>query len=57
MIIEALKRTRGNMSRAAAELGLSERIMGLRVKNSVSTTENSALNPQPHPLPTPKAQE
>jgi len=32
MIIEALKRTRGNMSRAAAELGLSERIMGLRVK-------------------------
>jgi Nif-specific regulatory protein len=32
MIIEALKRTRGNMSRAAAELGLSERIMGLRMK-------------------------
>lgn len=32
MIIEALKRTRGNMSRAAAQLGLSERIIGLRVK-------------------------
>jgi len=32
MIIEALKRTKGNMSRAAAQLGLSDRIMGLRVK-------------------------
>jgi Nif-specific regulatory protein len=32
MIIEALKSTKGNMSRAAAELGLSERIIGLRVR-------------------------
>ncbi|TLU82936.1 MAG: GAF domain-containing protein [Chlorobium sp.] len=32
MIIEALKRTKGNMSRAAVQLGLSDRIMGLRVK-------------------------
>jgi Nif-specific regulatory protein len=32
MIIEALKRTKGNMSRAAAQLGLSDRIMGLRMK-------------------------
>jgi Nif-specific regulatory protein len=32
MIIEALKRTKGNMSRAAIQLGLSDRIMGLRVK-------------------------
>ncbi len=32
MIIEALKRTKGNMSRAASQLGLSDRIMGLRVK-------------------------
>jgi Nif-specific regulatory protein len=32
MIIEALKRTKGNMSRAANQLGLSDRIMGLRVK-------------------------
>ncbi|HED31396.1 MAG TPA: GAF domain-containing protein [Prosthecochloris aestuarii] len=32
MIIEALKRTKGNMSKAARELGLSERVMGLRVK-------------------------
>uniref|UniRef100_Q3AR86 DNA-binding protein Fis / transcriptional regulator, Fis family n=1 Tax=Chlorobium chlorochromatii (strain CaD3) TaxID=340177 RepID=Q3AR86_CHLCH len=32
MIIEALKRTQGNMSRAAMQLGLSERIMGLRIK-------------------------
>lgn len=32
MIMEALKRTKGNMSRAAVQLGLSDRIMGLRVK-------------------------
>ncbi|ANT65522.1 MULTISPECIES: sigma 54-interacting transcriptional regulator [Prosthecochloris] len=32
MIIEALKRTRGNMSKASRQLGLSERVMGLRVK-------------------------
>ena len=32
MIIEALKRTKGNMSKAASQLGLTERIMGLRVK-------------------------
>ncbi|MEI7749019.1 MAG: sigma 54-interacting transcriptional regulator [Chlorobiaceae bacterium] len=32
MIMEALKRTKGNMSRAAVQLGLSDRIMGLRIK-------------------------
>ncbi len=32
MIIEALKRTQGNMARAALQLGLSDRIMGLRIK-------------------------
>jgi Nif-specific regulatory protein len=32
MIIEALKRTKGNMTKAANELGLSDRIMGLRMK-------------------------
>ncbi|WP_076791273.1 sigma 54-interacting transcriptional regulator [Chlorobium sp. KB01] len=32
MIMEALKRTKGNMSRAAMQLGLSDRIMGLRIK-------------------------
>ncbi|RDD29815.1 sigma-54-dependent Fis family transcriptional regulator [Prosthecochloris sp. ZM] len=32
MIIEALKRTKGNMSKASRQLGLSERVMGLRVK-------------------------
>jgi Nif-specific regulatory protein len=32
MIMEALKRTQGNMSRAAIQLGLSDRIMGLRIK-------------------------
>ena len=32
MIIEALKNARGNKARAARELGISERLMGLRVK-------------------------
>lgn len=32
MIIEALKNAHGNMAKAARELGLTERIMGLRVK-------------------------
>ena len=32
MIIEALKNARGNMAKAARKLGISERIMGLRVK-------------------------
>jgi len=32
MIIEALKRTKGNMTKAADQLGLSDRIMGLRMK-------------------------
>ncbi len=32
MIIEALKRTKGNMTKAATQLGLSDRIMGLRMK-------------------------
>ncbi len=31
MIIEALKNNRGNMAKAAAELGITERIIGLRV--------------------------
>jgi Nif-specific regulatory protein len=30
LIAEELKRTRGNVSRAAVNLGISERIMGLR---------------------------
>ena len=32
MIIEALKRTKGNMAKASAQLGLTERVIGLRVK-------------------------
>ena len=32
LILDALKSARGNMAKAARELGLSERIMGLRVK-------------------------
>ena len=32
MILDALKSSRGSMARAARSLGLTERIMGLRVK-------------------------
>nr|WP_245527644.1 sigma 54-interacting transcriptional regulator [Chloroherpeton thalassium] len=32
LIVEALKNTKGNMSKAAMELGLTDRVMGLRVK-------------------------
>jgi Nif-specific regulatory protein len=32
LVTDALKSTRGNMAKAARELGISERIMGLRVK-------------------------
>ncbi|HPD31693.1 MAG TPA: helix-turn-helix domain-containing protein [Phycisphaerae bacterium] len=32
LVIEALIRTKGNQSRAARSLGITERIMGLRVK-------------------------
>jgi len=32
MILEALKSSRGNMARAARNLGITERVMGLRVK-------------------------
>jgi Nif-specific regulatory protein len=31
MIVEALKNARGNMAKAARDLGVTERIMGLRV--------------------------
>lgn len=31
IIVEALKRSRGNMAKAARELGITERVMGLRV--------------------------
>jgi Nif-specific regulatory protein len=39
MIVDALKSTRGNMAKAAVELGISERIMGLRVKKYRIETE------------------
>ena len=32
MIIEALKNNRGNKAKAARQLGISERLMGLRVE-------------------------
>jgi Nif-specific regulatory protein len=32
MIVDALKDNRGIMSRAARQLGITERVMGLRVK-------------------------
>ena len=33
LIVEALKSSRGNMAPAAASLGVTERIMGLRVRH------------------------
>ena len=40
LITEELRRTRGNMARAARELGLTERIMGLKVaKYGVDPTQ------------------
>ncbi|MDD3670803.1 MAG: helix-turn-helix domain-containing protein [Sphaerochaetaceae bacterium] len=33
LIAEALKQTRGNQSKAAQQLGITERIMGLRIEN------------------------
>jgi Nif-specific regulatory protein len=32
VIVEELKRTRGNMARAARSLGITERMMGIRVE-------------------------
>ncbi len=32
LLVEALKSSRGNMAAAAAALGITERIMGLRVR-------------------------
>ena len=32
LLLDSLKSTRGNMARAARHLGISERIMGLRIK-------------------------
>ena len=39
MIVDVLKTTRGNMAKAAIQLGISERIMGLRVKKYNIETE------------------
>jgi len=32
LIVDALKDSRGNMAKAARELGITERVMGLRVR-------------------------
>ena len=32
MVVEELKRTRGNMAQAARSLGITERMIGLRVE-------------------------
>lgn len=43
MIVEALKNCRGNKAKAALSLGISERVMGLRVtKHSINTQEYKA---------------
>lgn len=39
MIVDALKSSQGNMARAATQLGISERIMGLRVRKYSIDTE------------------
>ena len=43
MIVEALKNCRGNKTKAAAALGVTERIMGLRVnKHGIDPKEYKA---------------
>jgi Nif-specific regulatory protein len=46
MIVDALKSTRGNMAKAALQLGVSERIMGLRVKKYSIDTERFRIQAQ-----------
>jgi Nif-specific regulatory protein len=46
MIVDALKTTRGNMAKAAGQLGISERIMGLRVKKYSIETERFRMQAQ-----------
>ena len=46
LIAEELERTRGNVSRAAANLGISERVMGLRAaKYGVKKKQDALKNP------------
>lgn len=46
LIIDALKLTRGNRSKAAQDLGISERIMGLRIeKHALDPTRYKAKKP------------
>jgi Nif-specific regulatory protein len=50
MILEALKSARGNMSKAATDLGITERIMGLRVKRySIDPTKFKQYKPSAAP--------
>ena len=47
MIVEALKNARGNKAKAARALGISERIMGLRVrKHGLSTKAYRSARPR-----------
>lgn len=45
MIIEALNKARGNMAKAAARLGITERIMGLRMKKYNLSFKDFRRNP------------
>ena len=47
MIIEALKDSQGNMSKAATKLGITERIMGLRVKKHNVHTRRYKITDSP----------
>ncbi|MDR0669160.1 MAG: hypothetical protein LBF95_03675 [Treponema sp.] len=48
LIAEELERTRGNVSRAAANLGISERIMGLRAAKYGLKKSRPPQNPDHH---------
>lgn len=47
MIIESLKSTRGNLSRAAEQLGLTNRMMGIRARKYGIDFKNYRHNPHP----------
>lgn len=46
LIVRALLRTRGNQSKAAKALGITDRIMGLRVRKYALDAKQFRANPQ-----------
>ena len=45
VIVEELKRTRGNMAQAARSLGITERMIGLRVEKYKIDTASVQVSP------------